>query len=166
MSMVFKSDEEFYKSLPEFDKVSEEELQSMMQNLKEVGNTVKNEKKSTVNKSARYNEGKIQTREVYPAFILGIGDVLTKSREKYEAFNWCRPTKLSTPYESLMRHLMAFQMGEDFDKESGKHHLLHCATNLMFMYYHVINNPNESDDRGFKQQESFDSSEGDSSNEF
>jgi hypothetical protein len=101
--------------------------------------------------SARYNQGKIQTREVDPAFILGIGDVLTASRAKYDHFNWCKPTKLSTPYESAMRHLMAFQSGEDFDKETSKHHLLHVATNIMFMYYHITNNPEESDDRFFKK---------------
>jgi uncharacterized protein YlaI len=102
--------------------------------------------------SARYNEGKIQTREIDPNFILGIGEVLTKSRAKYEHFNWCKPTKLSTPYESMMRHLMAFQKGEELDNETGSHHLLHAATNLMFMYYHVINNKEESDDRFFKKQ--------------
>lgn len=101
--------------------------------------------------SARYNEGKVQTREIDPNFILGIGEVLTKSRAKYEHFNWCKPTKLSTPYESLMRHLMAFQSGEETDKETGSHHLLHAATNLMFMYYHITNNPEESDDRFFKK---------------
>lgn len=103
--------------------------------------------------SARFNEGKIQTREIDPAFILGIGEVLTKSRAKYDHYNWCKPTKLSTPYESLMRHLMAFQSGENFDKETESHHLLHAATNLMFMYYHCMNNPEESDDRFFKKKE-------------
>lgn len=101
--------------------------------------------------SARYNEGKVQTREVDPAFILGIGEVLTKSRAKYDHFNWCKPTKLSTPYESMMRHIMAFQQGEELDKETQSHHLLHAATNLMFMYYHITNNPEESDDRFFKK---------------
>lgn len=101
--------------------------------------------------SARYNEGKVQTREIDPNFILGIGEVLTKSRAKYDHFNWCKPTKLSTPYESLMRHLLAFQSGEETDKETGSHHLLHAATNLMFMYYHITNNPEESDDRFFKK---------------
>lgn len=101
--------------------------------------------------SARYNQGKVQTREIDPAFILGIGEVLTKSRAKYEHYNWCKPTKLSTPYESMMRHIMAFQSGEDFDKETGSHHLLHAATNIMFMYYHCMNNPEESDDRFFKK---------------
>lgn len=101
--------------------------------------------------SKRLNQGKIQTREIDPSFILGIGEVLTKSRAKYDHFNWCRPTKLSTPYESMMRHILAFQSGEDVDKETGSHHLLHAATNIMFMYYHIINNPEESDDRFFKK---------------
>jgi hypothetical protein len=105
----------------------------------------------STDKSLRFNEGKVQTREVDPQFILGIAEVLTKSREKYPAFNWQRPTQWSTPYESLMRHLMAFQSGEDFDKESKCHHLLHCATNLMFLYYYYRNQP-QNDDRGFKDQ--------------
>lgn len=104
-----------------------------------------------VQQSARHNEGKTQTREIDPAFILGMGDVLTKSRAKYEHFNWCKPTKLSTPYESAMRHLMAFQAGEDIDKETGLSHLLHVATNIMFMHYHITNNPEECDDRFFKE---------------
>lgn len=105
----------------------------------------------TPDTSKRYNAGKVQTREIDPNFILGIGEVLTKSRAKYEAYNWTKSTKLSTPYESMMRHIMAFQSGEDFDKETQSHHLLHAATNLMFMYYHITNNPEESDDRFFKK---------------
>jgi hypothetical protein len=102
--------------------------------------------------SLRYNNGKVQTREIDPSFILGIGEVLTKSREKYPEMNWALPTKLSTPYESLQRHLLQFWSGEDFDKDSGKHHLLHVATNVMFLYYHVMNSP-EGDDRAFKKKE-------------
>lgn len=101
--------------------------------------------------SLRFNTGKIQTKEIDPDFVLGIGDVLTKSREKYPAFNWCKPTPFSVPYESMMRHLMAFQKGEEFDVESGKHHLLHVATNVMFLYYQLMNHP-EMDDRGFKKE--------------
>jgi hypothetical protein len=102
--------------------------------------------------SKRYNVGKVQLREVDPSFILGLGEVLTKSRAKYDEMNWAKPTKLSTPYESMMRHILAFQSGEDLDKETQSHHLLHAATNLMFMYYHITNNPEESDDRCFKKR--------------
>lgn len=101
-------------------------------------------------KSARHNEGKVQLREVDPDFILGIAEVLTKSRAKYDAFNWQKDTPFSVPYESLMRHLMAFQKGEEIDKESGCHHLLHVATNVMFLYYH--RNNTKMDDRGFKKK--------------
>lgn len=102
-------------------------------------------------KSDRHNSGKTQTREIYPKFLMGIGEVLTKSRDKYDHYNWCKATKISTPYESAMRHLMEFQSGADLDAESGKHHLLHVATNIMFMYYHMMENPDYADDRFFKK---------------
>jgi hypothetical protein len=102
--------------------------------------------------SLRFNTGKPQCRELDPSFIIGMGAVLTKSREKYDEFNWQRPTKLSTPYDSAMRHIMAFQQGEELDKETLQHHLLHAAVNLMFMHYHITNNPEQCDDRGFKKK--------------
>jgi len=100
-------------------------------------------------KSLRFNEGKVQTKEIDPDFILGIGKVLTKSREKYPAFNWTKDTPWSVPYESMMRHLLMFQQGENLDNESKESHLLHAATNLMFLYYYTKNNQ-EMDDRFFK----------------
>lgn len=146
--MAWGDDDEFYASLPQFEALSEEDMIKAGEALKLELENKKNPAKK-VETALRFNSGKTQTREVYPAFIMGIAEVLTKSRDKYPSFNWCKPTKLSTPYESLMRHLMEFQMGEDFDEESGKHHLLHCATNLMFMYYQIINNPEFADDRFF-----------------
>lgn len=101
-------------------------------------------------KSARYNSGKVQVREVDPDFIIGLGEVLTASRAKYEEGNWMKETKFSTPYESCMRHLMKFWNGEEFDDETLKHHLLHAATNLMFLYYHT-NSGKGIDDRLFKK---------------
>lgn len=155
-----KEHNRFYSSdlvCPECPSIEERVKKWMPENLEKFNelalgmSEVERGKPLPVEQSTRYNNGKVQTREVYPDFIMGIGDVLTASRAKYEHYNWCKPTKLSTPYESAMRHLMQFQSGEDFDKESGKHHLLHVATNIMFMYYHITNNPEESDDRFFKK---------------
>lgn len=117
-------------------------------------NLVVKEPQTTQNdgESKRYNAGKIQTREIDPNFILALGEVLTKSRVKYEHYNWQKPTKFSTPYESLMRHLLAFQSGEDIDKETGCSHLAHCATNIMFLMYHDRENKEYADDRGFKKK--------------
>jgi hypothetical protein len=100
--------------------------------------------------SLRFNSGKPQTSEIDPEFIIGIAKVLTKSREKYERANWALGNNWSVPYESMMRHLMAFQAGEEFDNESGQHHLLHAATNIMFLYYYSQNFP-QFDDRIFKK---------------
>lgn len=103
-----------------------------------------------VQQSARYNSGKTQLREIDPQFILGLGQVLTASREKYEEGNWMKETKLSTPYESCMRHLMKFWEGEELDNETNMDHLLHAATNIMFLYYHKRSGKG-IDDRLFKK---------------
>lgn len=102
--------------------------------------------------SSRLNAGKIQSRELNPEFIMAMAEVLTKSRSKYAAFNWTLLTKLSTPYESLFRHLMAFQSGEDYDPDDGCHHMVKVAINAMFIHYHNVNNKEESDDRFFKKE--------------
>lgn len=101
-------------------------------------------------KSERYNQGKPQTREIDPEFIMGMAKVLTASRTKYAEGNWQNETKFSTPYESCMRHLMKFWSGEEKDSESGEHHLLHCAVNLMFLHYHLTSGKGV-DDRLFKK---------------
>jgi Domain of unknown function (DUF5664) len=117
----------------------------------EVANTTTPDSTKAATGSLRFNTGKPQTNEIDPSFILGMGEVLTRSRSKYPAFNWQKDTPFSVPYDSAMRHLMAFQAGDDIDKESQCHHLLHVATNIMFLYYHY-NNKSENDDRGFKNK--------------
>lgn len=102
-------------------------------------------------KSARHNQGKVQMRELDPDFLIGIGEVLTASRQKYDEGNWMKETKFTTPYESCMRHLMKFWNGEELDDETQKHHLLHAATNLMFLYYHQTSGKG-IDDRLFKKE--------------
>jgi Domain of unknown function (DUF5664) len=100
--------------------------------------------------SQRFNSGKVQLREVNPEFVLGLGQVLTASREKYAEGNWMNETKYSTPYESCMRHIAKFWSGEEIDNETLQHHLLHAATNLMFLHYHLTSGKG-IDDRLFKK---------------
>jgi hypothetical protein len=99
--------------------------------------------------SLRYNSGKPQTNEIDPNFILGMGAVLEKSRVKYSRGNWEKGNSYSVPYDSMMRHILAWQSGETIDKESGQSHLHHAALNLMMLAYYEANYP-EFDDRLFK----------------
>ena len=53
-------------------------------------------------------------------------------------------------YDSMMRHLTAWRMGEDFDEESGLHHMVHagwaCDT---LLHFHYVDGGND-DREGYK----------------
>jgi hypothetical protein len=100
--------------------------------------------------SMRFNKGKPQSSEISPKFLLDMAAVLEKSREKYPRGNWAKGNNYSVPYDSMMRHLLAWQSGESKDIETGLSHLAHAALNLMMLHYYEENFP-DMDDRIFKK---------------
>lgn len=84
--------------------------------------------------SLRYNDGKPEVSQLDPKFILDLADLITQSAKKYGKYNYSKGQEFSTPFDSLMRHALKFQMGQDYDNESGKSHLLHMAANIMILY--------------------------------
>lgn len=100
--------------------------------------------------SLRFNTGKPQTSELSPKFLLDMGAVLEKSRAKYPRGNWAKGNDFSVPYDSMMRHILAWQSGEAIDPESGQSHLAHAALNLMMLHFYEENFP-QFDDRIFKK---------------
>jgi hypothetical protein len=82
---------------------------------------------------ARFNDGK-------PAFdlipIMSMQDcarVFDYGRKKYADWNWAKGMKWSVPFACVMRHLAAWQRGEDDDAESGLPHLGHVMCNLVML---------------------------------
>jgi len=59
--------------------------------------------------------------------------VLAFGAEKYAAHNWRKGFAWSRPLAAAMRHLTAFNDGEDRDPESGLSHLAHAACCIMFL---------------------------------
>jgi len=59
--------------------------------------------------------------------------VMAFGKEKYAAHNWRKGFQWSRPLSAAMRHLMAFNDGEDKDPESGLSHLAHAACCIMFL---------------------------------
>jgi hypothetical protein len=59
--------------------------------------------------------------------------VMAFGKEKYDAHNWRKGFAWSRPLSAAMRHLMAFNDGEDKDPESGLSHLAHAACCIMFL---------------------------------
>ena len=59
--------------------------------------------------------------------------VLKFGAQKYAEHNWRKGFAWSRPLAAAMRHITAFNDGEDCDPESGLSHLAHAACCIMFL---------------------------------
>lgn len=94
----------------------------------------------------RYNENKIKVGLVHPILIKETAKVLEYGSKKYSKDNWKKGDLTTSILDSLLRHIYAYQEGEDLDSETNLCHLAHAACNIMFLMYNKENNP-EMDDR-------------------
>lgn len=61
-------------------------------------------------------------------------DVLTFGAQKYAPDNWRHvPDARRRYFAALLRHLVAWWLGEQRDPESGRHHLAHAVCCAMFL---------------------------------
>lgn len=97
----------------------------------------------------RADIGKLRYDLLPPYPIQQLVKILSGGADKYGDKNWEKGMAWSRCYASLMRHLMAWWMGEDKDKESGESHLAHAMCNLVFLMEYERTHP-EKDDRGYK----------------
>lgn len=97
--------------------------------------------------SLRLNQGKPETSQLDPRFLLQLSQLMTDSSYKYGKFNWAKGQEYHTPYDSCMRHLLKFMSGEDLDQESGHSHIVHAMANLMILWTSVQLNNKELDTR-------------------
>ena len=94
----------------------------------------------------RFNEGKMAWELVDFESLEPLVEVLMFGATKYSKDNWKKGQAITELLGSLLRHIIAFQKGEDLDEESGKSHIGHAMCNLMFIQY-VLNNHKHFDDR-------------------
>lgn len=66
---------------------------------------------------------------VAPSAMFAIAEVAEIGAGIYGERNWEKGLPYSKVYPSLVRHLMAWWSGEDFDPESGKPHTYHILWN-------------------------------------
>jgi len=87
------------------------------------------------NGGLRHDEGKLQWDLLPGSFVRAVVEVLNDGAEKYAPWNWARGMHWTRVANCQRRHWEWFWLeGERFDKESGRHHLAHMATNIMFLY--------------------------------
>lgn len=84
---------------------------------------------------------------VTPEFIEAVAEVMSFGAVKYTAHNWRGGINYSRCYAALLRHILAWQRGEDKDPESGLPHLAHAACSIMFLLTFESDGRKELDDR-------------------
>jgi hypothetical protein len=96
---------------------------------------------------ARKNSGKIALSLVPMHLLAGCCRVLMSGTIKYASWNWSKGMKWSVCFDCTLRHLFKWWfLGEDYDEETGEHHLDHVFCNLFFLR-HYVDNYKEGDDR-------------------
>ncbi len=71
--------------------------------------------------------------------LRAVAAVLTYGAQKYEPESWKAVPDAARRYEDAMdRHLNQWKAGEQFDEESGLHHMAHIACNALFLLWFII----------------------------
>ena len=60
-------------------------------------------------------------------------EILAFGKDKYGAWNWMNGLEWTRLYDACLRHLLAWNDGENLDEESKKNHIAHAACNLVFL---------------------------------
>lgn len=83
--------------------------------------------------AVKFDEGKLPLHLLSTEAMNQTAAVLAFGAQKYAEHNWRKGFHWSRPLSAAMRHITAFNNGEDKDPESGLSHLAHAACCIMFL---------------------------------
>lgn len=86
----------------------------------------------TAAQGIKHDEGKEPLDLLSRIWLLGVAGVLAFGAKKYASHNWRGGIQRSRLIAAALRHLLAYNEGEDRDPESGLNHLHHASCCLMF----------------------------------
>lgn len=98
-------------------------------------------------KGKKYDNGKPMVGtlcQVFPRALMGVGACIEFGTHKYpKSDNWKLVEGAFKRYQdSMMRHYLKFQIGEDKDRETNLNHLFHMAWNaLAITELYLMENP-------------------------
>ena len=81
----------------------------------------------------KFDDNKLPVNLLSSEALLQTAAVLKFDADKYSEHNWRQGFAWSRPLAAAMRHIMAFNDGEDKDPESGLSHLAHAMCCIMFL---------------------------------
>jgi hypothetical protein len=109
------------------------------------------ERGATTPKGLKYDSEKEPLGLLSRTWLLGVARVMGFGAKKYAAHNWRGGIERSRLVSAALRHILAYNEGEDTDPETGLSHLAHASCCLMFAYETHETHP-ELDDR-YKRRE-------------
>lgn len=95
------------------------------------------------------NRGKARIDLLPSRPLVAIANILAFGARKYQPHNWRRGLPWPDTYSSLMRHLLAWNEGEDLDPETGESHLAHAGCQLLFLLDYTLTGVGEDSDKRF-----------------
>lgn len=94
----------------------------------------------------KYDKSKPRMDLLSTEALTQIAYAMTAGAEKYGDHNWRGGLAWSRTIAAAMRHLTAFNAGENVDPETGLSHIAHLGCNVMFLLDYIKSHP-ELDDR-------------------
>jgi hypothetical protein len=95
--------------------------------------TMVQEIQKTTGTALKFDEGKLPLHLLSTEAMNQTAAVLAFGADKYAEHNWRKGFTWSRPLAAALRHITAFNAGEDKDPESGLSHLAHAACCIMFL---------------------------------
>lgn len=96
------------------------------------------EKKQKKEGTSKHDAGKAKWHLMPFDALKAVVSVLEYGAKKYSAENWRKGLEWSRLSDAALRHMFAWQGGEDTDPESGVHHLAHVACDCLFLIWYSL----------------------------
>ncbi|GAN79829.1 hypothetical protein Aam_030_062 [Acidocella aminolytica 101 = DSM 11237] len=100
----------------------------------------------------RYDDEKPRYDLIPPDALHALAVHYTISLKKYPERNWERGMAWGKCFASLMRHAWAWMRGEDFDPETGSHHMIAAAWNALAIATYHMRGIGNDDRPGFNKE--------------
>jgi len=116
----------------------------------ELAIVAKKQKESNINgegQSLRHSSGKPRPFQLPPDVMEDILKVFEVGAEKYDLFNWKKPTPSSSTINPLDRHFNEYKKGIDVDETDNTFHLAKVAANAIMELYRSKRKGLRIDDR-------------------
>lgn len=110
-------------------------------NVTENGNVLKLD--NADKKFVKADKGKLQWSLLPFNELEDVVKVLMKGAEKYSPDNWKKCDDITRYKDALMRHVVSYIKGEEYDKDDKLPHLAHAICNCLFLMW--FNNTKEGD---------------------